>query len=117
LPKAKAALLADEKSRFLLSDQEGGRRVYAFDAGDVVRLKRDDPPHFRAGDAGVVWGIYALSPPVYEATFCNQAGYEADRMFDEEEVEKVPDIAQVYLTENLREFRKEFRNGKPAKDA
>ena len=113
MPKAKKALLVDEKSLFLLADKEEGRPVYAFDAGDVVRLKCDDPPHFRAGDAGVVWGIYALSPPVYEATFCNQAGYEADRMFDEEEVEKIPDSAQVYLTENLREFR----NGKPAKDA
>jgi hypothetical protein len=82
-----------------------------FNAGDVVRLKIDDPPYHKCGDAGVVWGIYGSPPSLYEATFCSHTGDRTERMFTEDEVEKVSDIAQVYLTDALLEFRRHFISG------
>ena len=80
-------------------------------AGAIVKLINDDPPYFKSGDAGIVWGIYGFPASLYEATFCNHTGYEADRMFDEDEVEKVSVVTQVYLTENLLEFTRQLTQG------
>jgi hypothetical protein len=59
----------------------------------------------KAGCYGVVWGVYDLEPPLYEASFVHATG-EADMMFVENDVEEVPQNDLLPFAERLREIRR-----------
>jgi hypothetical protein len=70
--------------------------TFRFDGGEFVRLRNDDANgELKAGDCGVVWGVYAFEPPLYEATFIDRNEAKIDRMFYEEEVEVLTDVQQA----------------------
>ena len=63
---------------------------FAFQGGEVVRLLSDHPDsNLKAGDQGVVWGVYDLARPLYEADFYRRDGSDTTEMFEAEEVEIV----------------------------
>lgn len=84
-----------------------------FNAGDVVKLKRDsDYNDLKLNDYGIVWAVYAAYVDEsrtkldfgYEGSFWNKAGICYDEMFEENEVEKVIDLNKVPFSEEMREF-------------
>lgn len=62
-----------------------------FDGGEIVRLKRDAPDYgLVAGDCGLLWGVYGLEEPVYEASFIDARGEWVDMDFYAHDVDEVP---------------------------
>ncbi len=84
---------------------------------EYVRLKADHPEEgLKAGDCGVVWGVYAFQPEgpfLYEATFYDGQGRGIDMMFEEEEVETVVDVAQTPHPERLLDWHRVFHQIAP----
>jgi hypothetical protein len=79
--------------------------VFRFEGGEFVRLVREVPyTDVRVGDCGVVWGVYELQPPLYEACFVMQCGELSDLMFTEDDVELLRDLNQAPCAERLREI-------------
>ena len=82
-------------------------KEFRFEGNEIVRLKQDHPDDgLKSGDCGVVWGVYDMEPPLYEASFFDQSGNHTDMMFVEQDVEEVLDIAQVPFLEKLEEVRR-----------
>ena len=74
-----------------------------YDGGDVVRLKHDQlQKGLRAGDYGVLWGVYRTEPLTYEATFHPHEGQDVDLMFEADAVEPVTDIEQLSAAKHVR---------------
>jgi hypothetical protein len=64
--------------------------LFCFNGGEVVRLKDDHADnHLKAGDCGLVGGIYDFEPPIYEASFGDRFGEFINMMFQEEQVEEL----------------------------
>ena len=79
-----------------------------YNGGEIVRLICDpDWSGVRKGDLGVVWGVYATSPPFYEATFLG-AEDEYDVPFGDEAVEVVEDLSDVPNAARLIELAKVY---------
>jgi hypothetical protein len=57
-----------------------------FEEGQTVAV-RDDYPELdlKAGDVGVIWVFYDITPPAYEVTFCTR-GEKFDMTMQEEEL-------------------------------
>ena len=59
---------------------------YAFEFGDIVRLKSARPDFdLVAGSPGFIWGIYG--PDYFEASFLDSNNEITEEMFETEEVE------------------------------
>lgn len=80
-----------------------------FSGLEIVRLNQDHPDDgLRAGDCGVVWGVYGSNPEgpfFYEATFCDENEQDVDLMFDSEEVTLVDDLEQAPFPNHLRQMQ------------
>ena len=76
---------------------------FRFQGGEIVRL-RHDMETLKAGCCGVVWGVYDMNPPLYEACFVNESGQE-DLMFSEQDVEQIPPDKSVPFSERLMQIR------------
>jgi len=80
---------------------------FRFWGDEIVRLKQDHPDGgLKAGDCGVVWGVYDFKPPFYEASFFDENGHNTDMMFGEQDVEEVLDIKSTPFPEKLEEVRR-----------
>ena len=66
---------------------------FRFEEGQKVAV-RDDYPELdlKAGDVGVSWALYDITPPAYEVTFCTR-GEQFDMTMQEEEL--TPAITSV----------------------
>ena len=80
--------------------------TFRFNGLEVVRLKYDADYGLKAGDCGVVWGVYKGDPPSYEATFINQTGTRADLMFKQEEVDELVDVSEAPFPDRLEDIRR-----------
>ena len=86
-------------------------KVLRFDGGEIVRLKDDHPEDsLKSGDCGLVWGVYNLDPPLYEASFVDQYGAFVDVRFKEDEVEELADPEQARFMSRLEELRRMLEN-------
>jgi hypothetical protein len=66
----------------------GRTMVLILNGDEIVRLKQDCPHlGLRAGDCGLVWGVYGEQPSMYEATFRRADGKELDHMFAPDEAD------------------------------
>lgn len=87
----------------------------AFDGGEVVRLKHDHPEDgLKSGDCGLVWGVYNLDPPFYEACFVDEFGDFTDLQFEDGEVDQLADPQEAAFIDRLEELRR-MLNTPPAK--
>lgn len=81
-----------------------------FSGLEIVRLNQDHPDEgLRAGDCGVIWGVYHSNPEgpfFYEATFCDENEQDVDLMFDSEAVSLVDDLEQAPFPDHLREVQR-----------
>jgi hypothetical protein len=86
---------------------------------EIVRLKRDHPDEgLKAGDCGVVWGVYGREPDgpfLYEANFFNERGEAIEMMFEEEDVETVDDVAQTPHPDRLLDWQRAFHQASKSK--
>ena len=81
--------------------------VLRFDGGELVRLKDDHPEdNLKSGDCGLVWGVYNLEPPLYEACFVDASGEFVDMRFQEDEVEELADRHQAPFIDLLEKLRR-----------
>ncbi len=84
-----------------------------FEGGEIVRLKKDYPDDgVKAGDCGVVWGVYVNDWLFYEASFFGADGNTPDIMFEDCEVEEaieVIDIQQATYPERIEDFQRWLR--------
>lgn len=77
-----------------------------FCGNEIVRLLQDHPDDgLKAGDCGVIWGVYDFEKPFYEASFYNRNGDFTDMMFAEKEVEEVLGIDGETFEEKLEQVR------------
>lgn len=87
-------------------------KALRFDGCEIVRLKEDHPDdNLKAGDCGLIWGVYDLVPPLYEASFVDESGEFVDMMFQEEEVEELTnpqDAPSIGRLEELRRMLESF---------
>jgi hypothetical protein len=84
-------------------------KEFRFWGNEIVRLKKDRPDAgLKAGDCGVVWGVYDMKPPLFEASFFDENGENTDMMFEEQDVEEVLDIKEATFSEKLEETRRLF---------
>ncbi len=61
--------------------------MFKFAEGATVAVKSDNPQlGLVAGDMGVVWALYDITPPAYEVTFSPQNGEEFDALMYEQEL-------------------------------
>jgi hypothetical protein len=87
--------------KLVMSDQK-----FCFQGNEIVRLKHDHPDdNLKAGDCGLVWGVYDLDPPIYEASFVDQSGEFVDVMFQKEEVEELSNPQEARFIGKLEELR------------
>ncbi len=85
------------------------------EGGHIVRLKHDpDDDDLRAGDCGIVWGVYDFQPVIYEATFLNRQQQKVDLMFAESEVELLENFDDTPFPEHLREMRQTLADANEA---
>jgi hypothetical protein len=77
---------------------------FRFLGGEIVRLRgaRDDLP---VGCCGIVWGVYDMSPTLYEASFVTETGEITDMTFGNEDVEEPSDLSLATFPEKLDEIR------------
>jgi hypothetical protein len=73
-----------------------------FQGGEIVRL-RHDTDGVPAGSCGVLWGVYGSNPTQYEECFV-PANDKTDVMFEEDDVEEVPDAGQTHCAGQLEEI-------------
>ena len=79
---------------------------FRFCGGEVVRLVQNHPDDgLEAGDCGLVWGVYDMEPPLYEASFFDRHGSNIDMMFVEENVEEVRSC-EAPFAEKIEKFRR-----------
>ena len=80
-------------------------------ADEIVRLKHNHPEDgLKAGDCGLIWGVYKFDPPLYEACFVDEFGEFVDMTFEEEEVEQLDNPQQAPFIERLEHFRQMLDN-------
>lgn len=61
--------------------------LFTFAEGATVAVKNDNPQlGLVAGDTGVLWALYDITPPAYEVTFSPQNGEEFDALMYEQEL-------------------------------
>jgi len=83
--------------------------AFRFHGCEIVRLRNDDADgDLKAGDCGVVWGVYAFEPPLYEATFVDRNAIMIDRMFNKEEVDELLDVQHAPFPHVLEEILRVF---------
>jgi hypothetical protein len=78
-----------------------------FQGGEIVRLLHDHSDDgLRAGDCGVLWGIYGkeFAPYGLEATFCKANDELKDLMFDEADIEVI-NIDSAPFPDRLRHIQ------------
>ena len=87
------------------------KKPLRFDGGEIVRLRHNYPEdELKSGDCGLVWGVYTLDPPLYEASFVNESGDSVDMMVHEEEVEELANPREAPFIEHLEELRRMLEN-------
>lgn len=77
--------------------------VFRFKGGEIVRL-REDCEELKAGCCGVLWGVYDMQPPMYEACFVDATG-ETDMTFEEHQVDEVHELRDEPFRQRLEEIR------------
>ena len=90
---------------------------FAFQGGEVVRLLSDHPDsNLKAGDQGVIWEVYDLVRPLYEADFYRQDGSDTTEMFESKEVEIVDASQSIRIPQEALDFWKGFDAALPSAD-
>jgi hypothetical protein len=94
------------------------KKSLRFDGCEIVRLKDDHPEDaLKAGDCGLIWGVYNLDPPLYEASFVDESGEFVDMMFQEDEVEELTNPEEAPFIGRLDELRRMLETLKPGEGA
>jgi hypothetical protein len=89
-------------------------KALRFDGGEIVRLKDDHPEDsLKAGDCGLIWGVYNLDPPTYEASFVDESGAFVDMTFLEDEVEELMNPKEAPFIARLEELRRMLETTNP----
>ena len=87
--------------------QQVNKVTFKFEGNEIVKLKQDSPDYnLKAGDCGLLWGVYEFNPPMYEATFIDSDGNESDLMFDENDVEEVLNLSDTLYLERFEEMKR-----------
>ena len=76
---------------------------FRFQGGEIVRLLHDHED-LKVGCCGVLWGVYDLKQPLYEACFVHETG-ETDSMFGEADVDEIFDVSHTPFPERLEKIR------------
>ncbi len=64
--------------------------MFQYREGTTVAIKNDMPGlTLKAGDAGTIWALYDMQPPMYEITFRASDGQDFDLTLSEEEITEV----------------------------
>ena len=71
--------------------------MFKFTEGDVVAHREGRPDlNLRTGGLGVVWCMYAITPPAYEVTFWDSHNQPFDLLVYEDEVSATDQTAPVF---------------------
>jgi hypothetical protein len=80
---------------------------FRYRGGELGRL-RVAREELSAGCCGVVWGVYDMEPPLYEATFVDEHGGQQDVTFESDDVDEIVDISAAPHPGRLQEILKVF---------